>query len=166
MMSQLAGTQAPPRPTEAWVSFLRAHAAITRELSVRLQRDQGLTLSDFDVLLALSHSEDGMMRRVDLAGSVLLTASGITRLLDGLDGDLVLPVAERRMEVLERDHLHEAADRVLADRLEPLAGRLALEPVQDARLGRDQEALGRRLPREADHLLRREDLRPLVPERH
>jgi DNA-binding MarR family transcriptional regulator len=70
---------------DAWVSFLRAHAAITRELSVRLQREHGLTLNDYEVLLHLARAEGGMMRRVDLAQSVLLTASGITRLLDGLE---------------------------------------------------------------------------------
>ncbi|HEX7084112.1 MAG TPA: MarR family transcriptional regulator [Gaiellaceae bacterium] len=69
----------------AWVFFLRAHAAVTRELSGRLQRGQGLTLNDYEVLLKLSQAENGMMRRVDLAASVLLTASGITRLLDGLE---------------------------------------------------------------------------------
>jgi DNA-binding MarR family transcriptional regulator len=70
---------------EAWVSFLRSHAAITRELSVQLQREHGLTLNDYEVLLHLSHAEGGMLRRVDLAERVLLTASGITRLLEGLE---------------------------------------------------------------------------------
>lgn len=73
------------RNLEAWVSFLRAHAAITRELSAQLQREHGLTLNDYEVLLHLSRADRGMMRRVDLAQSVLLTASGITRLLDGLE---------------------------------------------------------------------------------
>ncbi|HZU20352.1 MAG TPA: MarR family transcriptional regulator [Gaiellaceae bacterium] len=70
---------------DAWVAFLRSHAAITRELSAQLQREHGLTLNDYEVLLHLSRAEGGMMRRVDLAQSVLLTASGITRLLDGLE---------------------------------------------------------------------------------
>ena len=70
---------------ESWVSFLRAHAAITRQLNADLLNDHGLTLSDYEVLLRLANAERGMMRRVDLAESVLLTASGITRLLDGLE---------------------------------------------------------------------------------
>jgi len=70
---------------QPWVSFLRAHAAITRELSVQLQREHGLTLNDYEVLLHLSHADGGMMRRVDLAEQILLTASGITRLLEGLE---------------------------------------------------------------------------------
>jgi DNA-binding MarR family transcriptional regulator len=78
-------TSAPPQQLEAWVAFLRSHAAITRELSAQLQREHGLTLNDYEVLLHLSHSEGGMLRRVDLAERVLLTASGITRLLEGLE---------------------------------------------------------------------------------
>jgi DNA-binding MarR family transcriptional regulator len=78
-------TQAPPEQLEAWVSFLRAHAALTRELSAQLLRDHGLTINDYEVLLHLSREEGGMLRRVDLAERVILTASGITRLLDGLE---------------------------------------------------------------------------------
>ncbi len=70
---------------DGWVAFLRAHAAITRELSAQLQREHNLTLNDYEVLLHLSHAEGGRLRRVDLAQQVLLTASGITRLLEGLE---------------------------------------------------------------------------------
>ena len=70
---------------DSWVSFLRSHAAITRELSAQLQREHGLTLNDYEVLLHLSHADEAMLRRVDLAERVLLTASGITRLLEGLE---------------------------------------------------------------------------------
>jgi DNA-binding MarR family transcriptional regulator len=69
----------------AWLRFLRAHAAITRELSSRLEALHELTLSDFDVLVQLYYAEGRRMRRIDIARSVLLTASGITRLLDGLE---------------------------------------------------------------------------------
>lgn len=69
----------------SWVAFLRSHAAITRELSARLQREHGLTINDYEVLLNLSHAEGHRLRRVDLAERVLITASGITRLLDGLE---------------------------------------------------------------------------------
>ena len=72
-------------PDTAWVRFLRAHAALTRELSSRLEALHELTLSDFDVLVQLYYADGRRMRRIDLARSVLLTASGITRLLDGLE---------------------------------------------------------------------------------
>jgi DNA-binding MarR family transcriptional regulator len=78
-------TTAPQQQLESWITFIRSHSAITRELSAQLLREHGLTLNDYEVLLVLSHSEHGMMRRVDLAETVLLTASGITRLLEGLE---------------------------------------------------------------------------------
>jgi len=71
--------------TGPWVNFLRAHAAVTRQLSARLEAAHGLTLSDFDVLVQLYYAPERSLRRVDIARAVLLTASGITRLLDGLE---------------------------------------------------------------------------------
>jgi DNA-binding MarR family transcriptional regulator len=70
---------------EAFVSLLRAHSATTRDLNAQLSAEHGLTLSDFEVLLRLSRTPDRRMRRVDLAEQVLLSASGVTRLLDGLE---------------------------------------------------------------------------------
>jgi DNA-binding MarR family transcriptional regulator len=50
-----------------------------------------LTLNDFEALLVLSEAEGGRMKRVDLARRLLLTPSGITRLLAGLEcGGLVV----------------------------------------------------------------------------
>jgi DNA-binding MarR family transcriptional regulator len=70
---------------DAWVGLLRAHAAVTRQFNRELIEGHGLTINDVEVLMHLSRAEGGRLRRVDLAGQVLLTASGITRLLDGLE---------------------------------------------------------------------------------
>jgi DNA-binding MarR family transcriptional regulator len=70
---------------ESFVSLLRAHAQATRQLSAQLSAEHGLTISDYEVLVRLSRAPERRMRRVDLADQVLLTASGITRLLDGLE---------------------------------------------------------------------------------
>jgi DNA-binding MarR family transcriptional regulator len=70
---------------ETWVRFLRAHAAVVRQLNAELVADHGLTINDYEVLLRLARAPDRLLRRVDLAELVLLTPSGITRLLDGLE---------------------------------------------------------------------------------
>ena len=77
----------PTTPIELvpFVNFLRAHAAVVRELSSELVSAHGLTINDFEVLLRLSRADGSRMRRVDLAQEVLLTPSGITRLLEGLE---------------------------------------------------------------------------------
>jgi DNA-binding MarR family transcriptional regulator len=85
LSSQVLSAQQQTKPNIAWVRFLRAHAAITRQLSARLESAHGLTLNDFDVLVQLYSAPERSMRRVDIARAVLLTASGITRLLDGLE---------------------------------------------------------------------------------
>ena len=82
-MSQVLSTQ--PLAAQAFVSLLRAHAAATRQLNAQLSADHSLTISDFEVLLRLGQAPDRRLRRVDLAGELLLTASGMTRLLDGLE---------------------------------------------------------------------------------
>lgn len=86
MTSQVLRTQSFPS-VDAFARLLRAHAALTRELSARLVADHGLTITDYQCLLTLAHAEDGAMRRVDLAENLMLTPSGVTRLLDGLERD-------------------------------------------------------------------------------
>ena len=81
-------TQVPQRTTPeitAWLGLLRAHATTTRRFNAELVAEHGLTLNDYEVLLHLSRAEDRQLRRVDLAERVLLTPSGITRLLEGLE---------------------------------------------------------------------------------
>ena len=157
MSSQVLSTQESTEPTHvAWVRFLRAHAAITRELSSRLEALHELTLSDYDVLLQLYFAPERRMRRIDLARSVLLTASGITRLLDGLEscglvekarceGDARVVYAcltdsgVRKVEQARESHLADV-DELFGSRLEPdereqlaeLLGRLPLAHTSEA----------------------------------
>jgi DNA-binding MarR family transcriptional regulator len=69
----------------AWVAFIRGHATLIRSLNAQLVSDHGLTINDYEVLLRLSRAPERRLKRVELAQSVLLTPSGITRLLDGLE---------------------------------------------------------------------------------
>jgi DNA-binding MarR family transcriptional regulator len=86
LSSQVLRTQASIEPGHAaWLRFLRAHAALTRELSGRLETAHGVSLRDYDVLVQLYHAPDHRLRRIDLARTVILSPSGITRLLEGLE---------------------------------------------------------------------------------
>jgi DNA-binding MarR family transcriptional regulator len=53
-------------------------------MSDRLRAEHGLSINDYETLAALADAPDRRMKRVDLARTLLLTASGVTRLLDGL----------------------------------------------------------------------------------
>jgi DNA-binding MarR family transcriptional regulator len=72
---------------DAFVRLLRAQAAVTRQLSAQLSADHGLSISAYEALLTLARAPDSRLRRVDMAGQLLLTAGGVTRLLDGLERD-------------------------------------------------------------------------------
>lgn len=84
MSRQPFATKAAPA-LEAFVRLLRAHAASTRALSAQLVAEFGLTINDYEALLRLSRAEGERMRRVDLANELLLTPSGVTRMLEGLE---------------------------------------------------------------------------------
>jgi DNA-binding MarR family transcriptional regulator len=108
----------------AWVSFLRGHAALTRALNTELVADHGLTMNDYEVLLRLSRAPDRRMKRIELAQSVVLTPSGITRLLDGLEAEGWVAKAGCETDArvtyatltdAGRQKLHEAAASHLGD---------------------------------------------------
>ena len=84
-MTQILTEQAIEPAVRAWTRLLRAYALTTRSLSADLQEAHGLTINDFEALLVLANAEDGRLKRVDLARNLLLTPSGITRLLRGLE---------------------------------------------------------------------------------
>jgi len=86
LSSQVLSTQlSSGRDFAAWTRFLRAYAALTRELSGRLEEAHGLSLRDYDVLVQLYAAPDRRLRRIDLARTVILSPSGVTRLLEGLE---------------------------------------------------------------------------------
>jgi DNA-binding MarR family transcriptional regulator len=78
-------TQQQDSALDSWVRLLRGHASVTRAISAQLVAEHGLTINDYEALLHLARAEEGRMRRVDLAERLILTASGVTRLLDGLE---------------------------------------------------------------------------------
>ena len=70
---------------QAFGALLGAHMSATKQLNAQLVADHALTISDYGVLLQLAWAPDRRLRRVDLADVMSLSASGITRLLDGLE---------------------------------------------------------------------------------
>jgi DNA-binding MarR family transcriptional regulator len=67
-----------------WGGFLRTHARVVRELDEELRVAHGMPLGTFDVLVTLSNATDERLRMRDLADAVVLSRSGLTRLVDRL----------------------------------------------------------------------------------
>jgi DNA-binding MarR family transcriptional regulator len=68
-----------------WRNFLRAHATITRHLEADLVARHQLPLASYDVLVQLVEAPDRRLRMTELAERVLLSRSGLTRLVDRLE---------------------------------------------------------------------------------
>jgi DNA-binding MarR family transcriptional regulator len=82
-----AGARSTPTHDQlsAWRWFLRAHATITRTLEGELVADQDLSLAAYDVLVQLAEAAERRLRMTELADAVLLSRSGVTRLVDRME---------------------------------------------------------------------------------
>jgi DNA-binding MarR family transcriptional regulator len=71
-----------PASLSAWRLLLEAHATVTELLENELVTERGLPLSRYDVLLNLAEAPGGRLRMQELSASVLLSKSGLSRLVD------------------------------------------------------------------------------------
>jgi len=74
----------------AWRGLLRVHSRMTKALDAELIAEHGISLSSYEVLLFLADAPDGRLRMSELADGVLLSRSGLTRLVDRMERDGLL----------------------------------------------------------------------------
>jgi DNA-binding MarR family transcriptional regulator len=143
----------------AWRSFLRAHAQITRKLEAELVSEHDLPLPSYEVLLQLAEAPGRRLRMTELADRVLLSRSGLTRLVDRLERDALVertacPNDARgthavltdaglaRLRAAAPAHLRGVGEHVTSrltpaevDLLEQLMGKLMTGPIDDGSCG-------------------------------
>jgi DNA-binding MarR family transcriptional regulator len=110
------------RELRAWRGMLRVHATLTKALDAELEAAHGLPLSSYEVLMHLSDAEGQRMRMSDLAAMVILSRSGLTRLVDRLEREGLIarescpsdargsfatltPAGQRRLDAARATHL-------------------------------------------------------------
>jgi DNA-binding MarR family transcriptional regulator len=76
-----------PVELRAWRGLLMAHASLVKRLDAQMEAEHDLPLTSFEVLLRLADADGCKMRMHDIAASVLLSRSGLTRLIDRLERD-------------------------------------------------------------------------------
>ncbi|MDQ6662319.1 MAG: MarR family transcriptional regulator [Chloroflexota bacterium] len=74
----------------AWQTFITAHAVVIDLIEQELAEAKQLPLSSYDVLLALVNAPNRRLRMHELAQAVLLSRSGLTRLVDRLEQEGLL----------------------------------------------------------------------------
>jgi DNA-binding MarR family transcriptional regulator len=84
--------------------MLAAHQELVRRLDAELERDHGLPLSSYEVLMNLADADGERLRMGELADRLLLSRSGITRLIDRLE----------RQGLVERERCEEDARGLFA----------------------------------------------------
>ena len=73
-----------------WRAFLKAHATVVDQIDHDLAAEQRLSLSSYDVLIELYEAPDRRLRMHELAKRVVLSRSGLTRLVDRLEAEGLL----------------------------------------------------------------------------
>jgi DNA-binding MarR family transcriptional regulator len=133
-----------------WRAFLQAHARVMRRLDEELRAEHDISIAEYDALLNIAEAPDRRIRMRRLADQVLLSKSGVTRLIDRLVDDglversaclsdargaeaVLTPAGLQRLRAASRTHLR-GIEAHFIDVLDPgqldLVGR-ALRTVAD-----------------------------------
>ena len=76
------GTALDDKRLAAWQAFLRVYTTVIPSLECELREAGGLPLVWYNVLMHLHKASTGALRLQDLAEAIVLSQSGLTRLLD------------------------------------------------------------------------------------
>jgi DNA-binding MarR family transcriptional regulator len=165
----MALTQSPRRLTahdprlSPWRAFLLAHARVSRRLDDELRAEHDLSFAEYDALLTIANAPDRRVRMRHLADQVLLSKSGVTRLIDRLVADglvardtcvsdargaeaVLTQAGLDRLRAASRTHLRGISDHFLD----------ILDEGQLAEVGRAMQAVADRagaMPADPDPLL-------------
>jgi DNA-binding MarR family transcriptional regulator len=138
-----AGASVPPVEDwrlAAWRSFLRTHTHLLRRLEQGLQANGKISLGTYDLLVQLVEAPGNRLRMSELAEAVLLSRSGLTRLVDRLQKDGLVqrqpdPDDARGMYTVlttrGRDALRDAAGVHLAQVSELVLDRLSKAELRE-----------------------------------
>jgi DNA-binding MarR family transcriptional regulator len=119
------------RESAAWRGFLRAHSLLWRELEEHLETRHAISLSAYDVLVLLDEAPGSRLRMSELAGAVLMSSGGFTRLADRLCAAglaareratsdhrgfelLLTPAGRERLEQARKTHRADIRERFLS----------------------------------------------------
>ena len=79
-----------PEELAAWRGMLRVHSALVKALDAELLAAHELPLTSYEVLINLQAAPNRRRRMAELADGVLLSRSGMTRLVDRLEREGLL----------------------------------------------------------------------------
>ena len=114
----------PSAQRGAWLNLLLVHRRVTQHLDAALDELHGLTLAEWDALVHVPDGDAGV-RMTDLAGRLLLSPSGLTRMMERL---------EKRGLVARRRGAEDARETYVALTRQGLALLAAAAPTHNEEL--------------------------------
>ena len=87
VVSQIPLDRLTETEVRAWRALVRAQSCLVKRIDAEMEAAHGLPLSSFEVLVLLDDAEGGKLRMHDIAAAVMLSRSGLTRLVDRLERD-------------------------------------------------------------------------------
>jgi DNA-binding MarR family transcriptional regulator len=69
----------------AWLNLIQANRIVSDVLEEHVEAAAGLSLAEHEVLIRIGFSPDGRLRMADLASLLLVSKSGVTRLVDRVE---------------------------------------------------------------------------------
>ena len=84
-MADTRGALLSPTELAAWKGMLETHSVLVSRLDAELVREHDLPLTSYEVLMNLVDAELNRLRMGELAARLLLSRSGVTRLVDRLE---------------------------------------------------------------------------------
>ena len=136
----------------SWRAFLTAHALISRRLDDDLRTEQEMTLAEYVALLQLAEAPGRRLRMNQLADGIVLSRSGVTRLIDRLEADGLVARSHcasdgRGAEAVLTDEGHARLRRASRTHLRGIESYFldSVEPVDLAALERSCSAIGDRV---------------------
>jgi len=129
------GTRLTVQELAAWRGMLRVQAALLREMDAEMTAAHGLPLRSYEVLVHLEDAAGHRQRMTELCRDVVLSASGVSRLVDRLEKDgyvrrercvydgrgffaVLTPSGERKLQEARATHL-AGVRRLFLERLQP-----------------------------------------------
>jgi DNA-binding MarR family transcriptional regulator len=82
MVRELVGE---PERARAWLNLVQTNRIVSDALEEAVEVAAGLSMAEFELLVRTANSPEGRLRMVDLASLLLVSKSGVTKLVDRVE---------------------------------------------------------------------------------
>lgn len=122
-MDRCVGGILPHDRFQAWLNLVQVRSVVAAKIQAELEVTCELSLAEHEVLLRLAHAPEDQLRMFDLSDLLMLSKSGVTRLVDRLEkrGLIARELWDRDRRVIHARLTDEG--RAVLERAKPVLAR-------------------------------------------